>query len=87
MRSKAPESHSKPRSFRGVDKGTNMEIQAVREQMRVLVARPLTGDIRSDVGKVGTVMKVNRRWIEVALDGESSTVPFRAIELEPVRPS
>ena len=61
-----------------------MEIQAVREQMRVLVARPLTGDIRSDVGKVGTVMKVNRRWIEVALDGESSTVPFRATELEPV---
>lgn len=64
-----------------------MEIQAVTEQMRVLVARPLTGDIRSDVGKTGTVMKINRRWVEVALDGESSTVPFRAMELEPLRAS
>lgn len=52
--------------------------------MRVVVARPLTGDIRSDVGKTGTVVRLNRRWAEVVLDGESRTVPFRATELEPV---
>lgn len=61
-----------------------MEIQAVREQMRVLVARPLARDVSSDVGKTGTVVKMGRRWIDVALDGESHPVPFMARELEPI---
>ena len=64
-----------------------MRFQDVREQIRVVVARPLTGDIRSDVGKVGTVVGRYRRWVDVVLDGESSAVPFRAIELEPLRAS
>jgi hypothetical protein len=62
-----------------------MRIQDVTDQMRVLVARPLTADICSDVGRMGTVVSLSRRWVEVVLDGESSRVPFRASELEPVR--
>lgn len=52
--------------------------------MRVVVARPLTADLCSDVGKTGTVVSFTRRWAEVVLDGESTKVPFRASELEPV---
>lgn len=62
-----------------------MRIEDVTEQMRVLVARPLTPDICSDVGRMGTVVKVVRRWAEVVLDGESVSVPFRAEELDPLR--
>lgn len=64
-----------------------MRFEAVTDEMRVVVARPLTGDIRSDVGKVGTVVGRHRKWVDVVLDGESSMVPFRAVELEPLRSS
>jgi hypothetical protein len=71
-----------------------MRIQDVTDQMRVLVARPLTADICSDVGRMGTVVSLSRRWVEVVLDGESSRVPFRepvrfskATPLEPLRSS
>jgi hypothetical protein len=53
-------------------------------EMRVLVAHPLTGDIRGDVGKTGTIVGIQGRWWLVALDGESTPVPFREVELEPL---
>lgn len=56
--------------------------------MRVVVARPLTGDVHSDVGKTGVVVGgATRGWIHVLLDGEATWVPFRATELEPLRAS
>ena len=56
-------------------------------EMRVLVARPLTGDVYSDVGKTGTIVGTQGRWWLVLLDGESSSVPFRDTELDPLRSS
>lgn len=64
-----------------------MEISSVRREMRVLVARPLSADIKGDVGKVGLVVGIHRGWVEVVLDGESTMVPFRATELDALRSS
>jgi len=56
-------------------------------EMSVVVARPLTGDVYSDVGKTGMITGSSRGWWEVLLDGESSVVPFRDSELDPLRSS
>lgn len=55
--------------------------------LRVFVARPLTGDVYSDVGKLGTIVGTQGSWWLVALDGESTSTPFRDSELEPLRSS